>query len=163
MWKKTKKVRYFPILNKIVLNKSWAYSKNGSLETYFCHFLIKKTIFTQGLPLFFELWKIRKFQIGEDSDLIGQKYYSFCYVGALNWWILIKKISYIKICSRVFFTPRVFFNDSFLCVPLHILYIFSTTWKFVFFSDLLCYDWWTLTKFSNSLNKRGSRLNESTF
>ena len=44
-----------------------------------------------------------------------------------------KKISYIKICSRVFFTPRVFFNDNFLCIPLHILYIFSTTWKFVLF------------------------------
>ena len=49
-WKQNYSKIFF-ILNKMVLNKSWAYSKNismnQSLQTYFGHILMKKTISTQ--------------------------------------------------------------------------------------------------------------------
>ena len=142
----------------MVSNKNWAYSKNismnWSLETYFGHFF-----FIQESPLVFELWKIRKIQI----------HYSFLiYVTPKLMDFIFQKISYTKILLPSVLYPPFFFNDSGTFIPLHIVYIFSPTWKFLtpsenlllFFSDPLCYELWlmNLHKVHKLILKKGGKI-----
>ena len=140
---------YFPIFNKMVSNKNWAYSKNismnWSLETYFGHFFSSKS------PLWFF-----SFEKSEKS----KSTIPFWYMWPLSLWILFfKKSPTPKSYSPVFFTPLFSSMTVVLLFPC-ILYIYfhqlENSWPPVkiccyFFStaSVMSYDWWTFTKFTN--------------